>query len=80
MASTAAISPLLGLVAMFMPSNLGDSALYTEDQLLALKQARTRVRLRVEQQADGSLKGYDFYTGKQLDPPKGKKRSIKKYL
>ncbi|AMQ85981.1 MULTISPECIES: S-type pyocin domain-containing protein [Pseudomonas] len=67
MASAAVISPLLGLVAMFMPSNLGDSALYTEDQLLALKQARTRVRLRVEQQADGSLKGYGFYTGKNRD-------------
>lgn len=67
MASAAVISPLLGLVAMFMPSNLGDSALYTEDQLLALKQARTRVRLRVEQQADGSLKGYGFYTGKNHD-------------
>ena len=67
MASAAVISPLLGLVAMFMPLNLGDSALYTEDQLLALKQARTRVRLRVEQQADGSLKGYGFYTGKNRD-------------
>lgn len=67
MASAAVISPLLGLVAMFMPSNLGDSALYTEDQLLTLKQARTRVRLRVEQQADGSLKGYGFYTGKHRD-------------
>ncbi|WP_192563780.1 colicin E3/pyocin S6 family cytotoxin [Pseudomonas gozinkensis] len=67
LASAAVISPLLGLVAMFMPSNLGDSALYTEDQLLALKQARTRVRLRVEQQADGSLKGYGFYTGKNRD-------------
>ena len=67
MASTAVITPLVGLVAMFMPSNLGDSALYTEDQLLALKQARTRVRLHVEQQADGSLKGYGFYTGKNRD-------------
>ena len=67
LASAAVISPLLGLVAMFMPSNLGDSALYTEDQLLALKQARTRVRLRVEQQADGNLKGYGFYTGKNRD-------------
>jgi hypothetical protein len=67
MASAAVISPLLGLVAMFMPSNLGDSALYTEDQLLALKQARTRVRLRVKQLADGSLKGYGFYTGKNRD-------------
>ncbi|MDR6915991.1 hypothetical protein J2X66_002860 [Pseudomonas sp. 3296] len=48
---------LVGLVALVTPSNLGDSSLYTEDQLRALKQARTRVRLRVEQQTDGSLKG-----------------------
>ncbi|MFJ2360157.1 S-type pyocin domain-containing protein [Pseudomonas fluorescens] len=66
-ASAAVVTPLVGLVALLMPSNLGDSALYTEDQLLALKQARTRVRLHVEQQADGSLKGYGFYTGKNRD-------------
>lgn len=66
-ASAAVVTPLVGLVALLMPSNLGDSALYTEDQLLALKQARTRVRLRVEQHADGSLKGYGFYTGKNRD-------------
>ncbi|UZE13287.1 S-type pyocin domain-containing protein [Pseudomonas sp. B21-053] len=58
---------LAGLVALFWTPSLGDSALYTEDQLRALKQARTRVRLRVEQQADGSLKGYGFYTGKNRD-------------
>jgi len=66
-ASAAVVTPLVGLVALLMPSNLGDSALYTEDQLLALRQARTRVRLRVEQQADGSLRGYGFYTGKNRD-------------
>lgn len=66
-ASAAIVTPLVGLVALLMPSNLGDSALYTEDQLLALRQARTRVRLHVEQQADGSLKGYGFYTGKNRD-------------
>ena len=66
-ASAAVVTPLVGLVALLMPSNLGDSALYTEDQLLALKQARIRVRLHVEQQADGSLKGYGFYTGKNRD-------------
>ncbi|WP_237883859.1 S-type pyocin domain-containing protein [Pseudomonas sp. PGPR40] len=64
--STAAAT-LTGLVALVIPSNLGDSSLYTEDQLRSLKQARTRVRLRVEQQADGSLKGYGFYTGKNRD-------------
>ncbi len=56
-------SGLLGFIALFWPSSLGDSALYTEDQLRSLKQARTRMRLYVEPQADGSLKGYGFYTG-----------------
>lgn len=54
---------LAGLVAFFWPSDLADSALYTEDQLRSLKQARIRMRLYVEQQADGALKGYGFYTG-----------------
>ena len=57
-------STLAGVLALLWPSQLGDSALYTEEQLRSLKQARTRVRLRVEQRADGSLKGYGFYTGK----------------
>ncbi|PRB55433.1 toxin [Pseudomonas sp. MYb2] len=65
--SSAAVAPLVGLVALFMPSSLGDSALYTDEQLRGLEQARTRVRLRVEQQTDGSLKGYGFYTGKSRD-------------
>jgi hypothetical protein len=64
-AATAAT--LVGVVALFWTPSLGDSALYTEDQLRVLKQARTRVRLQVEQQADGSLKGYGFYTGKNRD-------------
>ncbi|RON55037.1 colicin E3/pyocin S6 family cytotoxin [Pseudomonas frederiksbergensis] len=63
----ASATVLAALVAVFWTPSLGDSALYTEDQLRALKQARTRVRLRVEQQADGSLKGYGFYTGKNRD-------------
>jgi hypothetical protein len=66
-AVSAVAATLVGLVALVTQSNLGDSSLYTEDQLRALKQARTRVRLRVEQQADGSLKGYGFYTGKNRD-------------
>ncbi|MBV6825007.1 S-type pyocin domain-containing protein [Pseudomonas sp. PD9R] len=66
-AASAVAATLVGLVALVTQSNLGDSSLYTEDQLRALKQARTRVRLRVEQQADGSLKGYGFYTGKNRD-------------
>ena len=64
---TAGSAVLAGVVALFWTPNLGDSALYTDDQLRALKQARTRVRLQVEQQADGSLKGYGFYTGKNRD-------------
>lgn len=63
-AGTAALATV---VALFWTPSLGDSALYTEDQLRALKQARTRVRLQVEQQADGSLNGYGFYTGKNRD-------------
>lgn len=58
---------LTGIVALLWPSNLGDSALYSEDQLRNLKQARSRMRLSVEQQADGSLKGYGFYTGQNRD-------------
>ncbi|OOG14030.1 colicin E3/pyocin S6 family cytotoxin [Pseudomonas sp. C9] len=63
----ASATTLAGVVALFWTPSLGDSALYTEEQLRALKQARTRVRLQVEQQADGSLKGYGFYTGKNRD-------------
>ncbi|SDX46410.1 S-type pyocin domain-containing protein [Pseudomonas sp. NFACC08-1] len=58
---------LTGIVALLWPSSLGDSALYSEDQLRNLKQARSRMRLSVEQQADGSLKGYGFYTGQNRD-------------
>lgn len=54
-----------GMVAMLWPSSLGDSSLYTEDQLRSLKQARTRVRLHIEQQADGTLKGYGYNTQKR---------------
>ena len=64
-AAIGAVAPglMVGLIALLWPSPLADSALYTEDQLRSLKQARTRIRLQVEQQADGSLKGYGFYTG-----------------
>ncbi|MDD0998292.1 colicin E3/pyocin S6 family cytotoxin [Pseudomonas sp. TNT2022 ID1044] len=63
----AVAAALGGLVAIFWAPSLGDSALYTEDQLRTLNQARTRVRLHIEQQADGTLKGYGFYTGKNRD-------------
>lgn len=65
--SVATTTVLAGLVALFWTPSLGDSALYTEEQLRTLKQARTRVRLRIEQQADGNLKGYGFYTGKHRE-------------
>ncbi|QEY71820.1 colicin-E3 [Pseudomonas denitrificans (nom. rej.)] len=58
---------LLGVVAMLWPSSLGDSALYTEEQLRTMRQGRTRVRIRVEQQPDGKLKGYGFNTQLRSD-------------
>lgn len=58
---------LAGLIGLLWPSSLGDSALYSEEQLRNLKQARSRMRLSIEQQADGSLKGYGFYTGRNRD-------------
>lgn len=62
-----AAGALVGLVALLAPSSLGDGALYTDDQLRSLKQARTRVRLRVEEQADGTLKGYGYNTQSRRD-------------
>ncbi|EJM14843.1 putative cytotoxic protein [Pseudomonas sp. GM18] len=62
-----AAGALVGLVALLAPSSLGDGALYTDDQLRSLKQARTRVRLRVEEQADGTLKGYGYNTQGRRD-------------
>ncbi|AMS17309.1 toxin [Pseudomonas chlororaphis] len=56
---------LAGVVAMLWPSSLGDSALYTPEQLDALKEGRTRVRLHLEQRPDGTLKGYGYNTQKQ---------------
>ncbi|MCD4530565.1 MULTISPECIES: colicin E3/pyocin S6 family cytotoxin [Pseudomonas] len=64
---TVATGLLTGLVALLWPSSLGDSSLYSEEQLRNLKQARSRVRLQIEQQADGSLKGYGYYTGQNRD-------------
>lgn len=58
---------LLGVIAMLAPSSLGDSALYTEEQLKSLNAGRTRVRLHIEEQADGTLKGYGYNTQKQRD-------------
>ncbi|CAI8823706.1 Pyocin [Pseudomonas chlororaphis] len=58
-------SALTGVVAMLWPSSLGDSALYTPEQLDALKEGRTRVRLHIEQRPDGTLKGYGYNTQKQ---------------
>ncbi|WP_244657397.1 S-type pyocin domain-containing protein [Pseudomonas sp. CFBP 13719] len=58
---------LTGVVALLWPSSLGDSSLYTGEQLQSLKEGRTRVRLTVEQQADGTLKGYGYNTQKRRD-------------
>ena len=62
-----AAGALAGMVALLWPSNLGDSSLYTEEQLRSLKEGRTRIRLQVEQQPDGSLKGYGYNTQNRPD-------------
>ncbi|ONH57570.1 Cytotoxic [Pseudomonas cedrina] len=54
---------LTGLVALAWPSELGDSALYSEEQLRSMERARSQMRLHIEQREDGTLKGYGFYTG-----------------
>lgn len=66
-ACTVGAAFLAGLVGLIWPSSLGDSALYSEEQLRSMARARTRVRLHVEQREDGTLKGYAFYTGKNRD-------------
>ncbi len=62
-----ATGALMGLVALLWPSSLGDSSLYTDEQLKSLKEGRTRVRLHIEQQADGTLKGYGYNTQNRSD-------------
>ena len=57
----------VGVVALLWPSTLGDSSLYSEEQLKSLKQGRTRVRLHIEQQADGTLKGYGYNTQRRSE-------------
>ncbi|MGB3125256.1 MAG: S-type pyocin domain-containing protein [Pseudomonas sp.] len=58
---------LTGLVALVWPSELADSALYSEEQLRSLQRAQSQMRLHVEQREDGTLKGYGFYTGNNAD-------------
>ncbi|MGY2399547.1 S-type pyocin domain-containing protein [Pseudomonas sp. SDO5271_S396] len=58
---------LTGLLALAWPSALGDSALYSDEQLRSMQQARSQMRLQVEQGEDGTLKGYGFYTGSHTD-------------
>lgn len=65
--SGVAAGALAGFVALLWPSSLGDSSLYTEEQLQSLKKGRTRVRIHVEQQPDGTLKGYGYNTQKRTD-------------
>jgi len=60
-AGTVAAGLLTGLVALVWPAKLGDSALYTEEQLRSMQRARSQMRLQVEQREDGTLKGYGFY-------------------
>ncbi|WLH33559.1 S-type pyocin domain-containing protein [Pseudomonas sp. FP2196] len=62
-----AAGALAGFIALLWPSSLGDSSLYTEEQLQSLKKGRTRVRIHVEQQVDGTLKGYGYNTQKRTD-------------
>ncbi|NWB56568.1 S-type pyocin domain-containing protein [Pseudomonas sp. F8002] len=64
---TAGAGLMLGVAALVWPSSLGDSALYSDRQLRSMPRARTRARLHIEQLADGTLKGYAFYTGKNRD-------------
>ncbi|MDR6577125.1 S-type pyocin domain-containing protein [Pseudomonas extremaustralis] len=66
-AGTMAGGLLAGLVALVWPSELGDSALYSEEQLRSLQKARSQMRLHIEQGEDGTLKGYGFYTGNHAD-------------
>lgn len=58
---------LAGLVALAWPSALADSALYSDEQLRSLQQARSQMRLHIEQREDGTLQGYGFYTGNHTD-------------
>ncbi|WP_420652655.1 S-type pyocin domain-containing protein, partial [Mesorhizobium japonicum] len=46
---------------------MGDSSLYTEEQIKSLDKGRTRVRLHVAQQPDGTLKGYGYNTQTRSD-------------
>ena len=55
-------STLAGLVALMWPSPMGNSDLYTPEQLRRMTSARTRVRFRIEQAADGTIKAYGFHT------------------
>ncbi|NVZ51854.1 S-type pyocin domain-containing protein [Pseudomonas sp. B6002] len=66
-AGTVAAGLLAGLVALVWPAELGDSALYSEEQLRSMQRARSQMRLHVEQREDGTLKGYGFYTGNHTD-------------
>ncbi|MEQ6721402.1 S-type pyocin domain-containing protein [Pseudomonas aeruginosa] len=52
---------------MLWPSSLGDSALYSEEELRTIERGRTRVRLRIEEQPDGTLKGYGYNTQLRRD-------------
>ncbi len=62
-AGSMAAGLLAGVVGLAWPGTLGDSALYSEEQLRSMQRARSQMRLQIEQREDGTLRGYGFYTG-----------------
>ncbi|WP_285428695.1 S-type pyocin domain-containing protein [Pseudomonas sp. lyk4-R2A-8] len=62
-AGSMAAGLLAGVVGLAWPGKLGDSALYSEEQLRSMQRARSQMRLQIEQREDGTLRGYGFYTG-----------------
>ncbi|MFN3357927.1 MAG: S-type pyocin domain-containing protein [Pseudomonas sp.] len=62
-AGSMAAGLLAGVVGLAWPGTLGDSALYSEEQLRSMQRARSQMRLHIEQREDGTLRGYGFYTG-----------------
>ncbi|PKM29170.1 MAG: hypothetical protein CVV07_11670 [Gammaproteobacteria bacterium HGW-Gammaproteobacteria-11] len=54
---------LVGIVALFWPSTMGKSDIYSADQLRDMPSARTRLRFHIEQAADGTIRAYGFHAG-----------------
>jgi hypothetical protein len=66
-AGSIAAGLLAGVVGLAWPGELGDSALYSEEQLRSVQRARSQMRLHIDQREDGTLRGYGFYTGNHAD-------------